>query len=171
MPVWEHLEPHLPHVYRFALRLSGDADVAEDLTQETFLRAWKRRRTLQNVRSARVWLFRIAANLWRDRLRQGTPPARSGMPLAEVADPVRAPQEAVIQQEEVQQALRAAESLPPRQRDVLYLAAVEELSPAEIGEVLDISPNAARVHLCEARKTMRRLLTPAPEDVPSTESP
>ena len=71
MPFWEQLEPHLPHVYRFALRLAGDPHLAEDLTQETYLRAWRGRRQLRSAQSARVWLFRISVNLWRDQLRRG----------------------------------------------------------------------------------------------------
>src|SRR3989304_8552329 len=66
-PVKVLLEEHVPRVYRFALRLTGNRHEAEDLTQETFLRAWRHRRRLRDRSAARVWLFAIAANLWRDR--------------------------------------------------------------------------------------------------------
>ena len=75
----DRLEAWVPRVYRFALRLCNDPDAAADLTQETFLRAWRRRDRLRDERAARVWLFRIAANLWRDQLRRGrSPVARAG---------------------------------------------------------------------------------------------
>src|SRR5690348_5337242 len=64
------LEEWVPRVYRFALRLSNDLHTAEDLAQETFLRAWRHRERLRDKRAARVWLFRITANIWRDQLRR-----------------------------------------------------------------------------------------------------
>src|SRR5712692_4928022 len=69
-PVKNLLEEYVPRVYRFALRLTNDPHAAEDLTQETLLRAWRRRGLLRDPRAARVWLFRITANLWRDQLRR-----------------------------------------------------------------------------------------------------
>ena len=54
------LEDWAPRVFRFALRLTGDPHVAEDVTQETFLRAWPGRARLRDERLMRVWLFRIA---------------------------------------------------------------------------------------------------------------
>src|SRR5205823_7678639 len=53
------LEEWVPRVYRFALRLSNDLHTAEDLTQETFLRAWRDRERLRDERAARAWLFRM----------------------------------------------------------------------------------------------------------------
>ena len=68
------LEEWAPRVYRFALRLCNDPHIAEDLAQETFLRAWRHRGRLRDERVARVWLFRITANLWRDQLRRNRSP-------------------------------------------------------------------------------------------------
>src|SRR5205823_15077281 len=80
-PVSNSLEAWVPRVYRFALRLSNDPDAADDLTQETFLRAWRQRDRLRDQRAARVWLFRITANLWRDHLRRGRSPVARAGPL------------------------------------------------------------------------------------------
>ncbi len=171
MPLWEHLEPIIPRLYRFALRLTNHSDRAEDLTQETLLRAWEKREGLRDHESARVWLFRIAVNLWRDQLRrnQRRPDWESGVESA--ADPAREPELVAIDREEVREALKALDRLPPRQREVLHLAAVEELSLAEIAEVLGISRNAAKVHLCEARKKMRQMLYPSNNPTPPTKQP
>src|SRR5262245_27283653 len=70
-----------PRVFRFALRLTGDPHAAEDLTQETFLRAWPARGRLRDDRLMRVWLFRITANIWRDRLRRDRSPIAHAEPL------------------------------------------------------------------------------------------
>ncbi len=64
------------HVYRFALRLTGNPHEAEDLTQDVMLRALRSARRLRDLAAARVWLFRITVNLWNDRLRRRRCPPR-----------------------------------------------------------------------------------------------
>jgi RNA polymerase sigma-70 factor, ECF subfamily len=158
------LEEWVPRVYRFALRLSNDPHTAEDLAQETFLRAWRHRDRLRDEQAARVWLFRITANLWRDQLRRTrSPVARAGsfeghvgteMTDASVVPVLRQ----VSEKEELTRALEAMNALPPRQREVLYLSACEELASAEIAEVLGITVNAVKANLSLARKSMRQKL-------------
>lgn len=162
----ELLEEYLPRVYRFALRLTGSAHDAEDLTQETFLRAWKHRRTLKHQQAARVWLFRIAANLWKDELRKGKTRAASRQ-FTVADDPAGSdPVNPVEAREELEIALAALDSLPDRQRDVLYLSAVEDLSAAEVADVLEINVAAVRTNLSLARRKMRERLRLA-ADFPS----
>jgi RNA polymerase sigma-70 factor (ECF subfamily) len=155
MPPWEQLETIIPGLFRFAWRLTGQRERAEDLTQETLLRAWQKRRQLRDGRSMRVWVFRIAVNLWRDQARQDkNRPALE--PSAElVVDPAPEPSQTLGDREEVHEVLKVLEQLPPRQREVLHLSAVEEFRVAEIAEILGICPNAVKVNLCEARKKMR----------------
>lgn len=165
MPLDELLSECLPRVFRFALRLTGDRHEAEDLTQEAFLRAWKQRVGLQSERAARVWMFRIAANLWRDWGRRARHPVSRPQRLQESSvGPFPCPEKIVGKREELDQALAALDSLPPRQRDVLYLSAVEELSLSDVAEVLTISRNAAKVSLCLARKRMRSLIEESVEE-------
>jgi RNA polymerase sigma-70 factor, ECF subfamily len=155
MPPWEQLENLIPSLFRFVCRLTGQADWAEDLTQETLLRAWEKRRQIREAGSVRVWLFRIAVNLFRDQVRQNKrrpvlePDAESAL------DPSPEPSRTLGEREEVLEVLKVLEQLPPRQREVLHLSAVEEFRVAEIAEILGISPNAVKVNLCEARKKMR----------------
>src|SRR5207244_7362280 len=81
------LQECVPRVYRFALRLTHDPHAAEDLTQETFLRAWSQFRHLREPRAAQVWLFRIAVNVWRDQVRRGRSRiARAGSLSADAPD-------------------------------------------------------------------------------------
>jgi len=151
------LEQHVPHVYRFALRLAGDPHRAEDLTQETFLRAWRHRKQLRNPDAARVWLFKITVNLWRDqlrRVRRGPNQADGSCDDHEARQPPA--DRAMVDQEDVQRALGAMDSLPGRQREVLYLRACEGLPVGQIADVLGISTEAAKASLSLARKAMRR---------------
>jgi RNA polymerase sigma-70 factor (ECF subfamily) len=159
-PVSDLLHEWVPRVYRFALRLSHDPHAADDLTQETFLRAWRRRGELRDARSAGVWLFRITANLWRDRLRRGRSPVARAESLEGDAQPGRAPppERLAAGREELARALGALADLPPRQREVLYLSACEGLTLAEVAAVLCISADAAKASLSLARKRMRELL-------------
>ena len=69
------LVQYVPNVYGFARRLTRDDHAAEDLTQETLLHAIERIDTLRDVGRTRIWLFRIAANLWRDQWRRSKHPA------------------------------------------------------------------------------------------------
>ena len=146
-------------VYRFALRLAGDHHAAEEIVQETFLRAWKARRGLRSPQASRVWLFQIAANVWRDRLRRARLPAGRTEPLTD-HDPTheRLPDRIAAEAEQVQQIIRAMDALPPRQRQVLFLFSIEGLSQAEIADVLGISPEAIKASLSLARRALRRRL-------------
>jgi RNA polymerase sigma-70 factor, ECF subfamily len=154
--VREGLAEHLPHVYRLALRLTGDRHRAEDLTQETFLRAWKSRSQLKETRAERVWLFRIAANIWKDELRQSRFRSALWSPLPEDApDRKPTPEQCSELRESLERTLSLLNGLPVQQRTVLYLVAVEGLSAGEVGNVLGINTNAVKVNLSLARKRMR----------------
>jgi RNA polymerase sigma-70 factor (ECF subfamily) len=154
---FEAVEEHLGAVYRYALRLAGRTDLAEDLTQETMLRAWRRWHKLREERAARVWLLRIATNLWNDELRQKklrpqlleTEPPCPGLSVSASAD----------EKENVKQALAAMDQLPPRQRQVLYLITCESLSHDEVAAILGIGAPAVKASLSLARKEMRRRLS------------
>lgn len=153
------LEEHVQRVWRFALRLTGDRDRAEDLTQETLLRAWRHRRRLRDPNKARVWLFKIAANLWRDQARRAKRRSEETTSSAdELPSSNMPPDQHVIDREDVQRTLDAMDKLPPRQREVLYLHACEGLCLADIADVLDISSDAVKASLSLARKRMRRQL-------------
>lgn len=153
------LEEYVPRVYRFALRLTRNSHTAEDLTQEAFLRALRSGSAPGNPHAIRVWLFRITVNLWRDQLRRGK--LRVGRAEGLVEDPPspwRSPDQVVAEREELKQALDALETLPDRQREVLYMSACEGLSAAEIAEVLGSRPEAVKSNLSLARKRLRQML-------------
>ena len=158
MPLEEILSECVPRVFRFALRLTLDRHRAEDLTQETFLRAWRGRADLRDERAARLWLLQIARNLWRDELRRGQRDVLEAGRPEEYEELRPRPEQAASEREELAHALAGLDSLPPRQREVLYLVAVEGLSLSEVSQMLEISRNAAKVNLCLARKAMRKLV-------------
>ncbi len=150
------LAAHLDTVYRYALRLTHNTEQAQDLTQETMLRAWRKRQTLEDHGATKSWLLRITTNLWTDQLRRKKhqpnlliePPASREPPTSKK----------LIQQESVEQALAALDELPPRQRQVMHLITIEQLSHAEVAEILELTPQATKSNLAAARKTLRTQL-------------
>jgi RNA polymerase sigma-70 factor (ECF subfamily) len=153
---FDALEAHVGTVWRYAMRLARRADLAEDLTQEALLRAWRGRHQLRDPQLVRVWLLRIATNVWTDHLRQSR-----FRPHALAAEPACPRPPAAVRserEEQVDRALAAMDELPPRQRQVIYLATCEGLSHAEVAEVLGIDTAAVKASLSLARREMRRRL-------------
>jgi RNA polymerase sigma-70 factor (ECF subfamily) len=146
---------HTRPLLRFARRLTHDPAAAEDLVQETLLRAWRGFGQFQPGTNARAWLFRILMNLLyaENRKRQSLPtllaPA-SDLPAA------ASPAEFV----EVTEALGR---LAPDQRTVLLLAVLEGFTCREIAEILGIPMGTVMSRLSRAREAMRdALAAPSP---------
>lgn len=157
------LAPHADAVYRYALRLTRNATAAQDLMQETLLRGWQSRGKLRAAGAARVWLLRIATNVHRDQCRSG----RTTEPL--VAEPADGAAVAVSgrldQRECVERALAALDELPPRQRQVMHLVTIEQLTQEQAAEVLGITVDALKSSLSQARRQMRERLKDIYDDI------
>lgn len=155
----DDLEPWIDRVYRFALSLSRDPHVADDLTQECLLRAVGKRESLRNPNKIKSWLFQITANLWRDRLR-----VQSRRPHEPLDHQLTAPSPSIdsrlIRDETAALLIERMQQLPDRQRNVLFLIAVEQLSHQEVAELLEIEMGAVKANLSLARKRLRNQLTP-----------
>jgi RNA polymerase sigma-70 factor (ECF subfamily) len=151
----------LPYIYRFALRISGNPQIAEDMTQEAVLRAIQRNGTDRQPNDLRPWLFQVVCNLWRDRCRErkradAAKTIIESLPQHDTADPLQR----ISQSEEVNRVLEIMMTLPERQRMVLHLIACEEMSIAEVATILGLNKNAVKASLAEARKKMRSLASP-----------
>ncbi|MGH6622214.1 MAG: RNA polymerase sigma factor [Alphaproteobacteria bacterium] len=137
---------------RFLARRLGDATLAEDLTQETWLRA-------ANVGGASVignpksYLFRVASNLAFDHMRRAHRAGDVGPAhdvSAAIPDPAPNSESIVLTREELRVLGAAIDALPQRCRQVFLLARVEGLSYVEIGARLGISPKTAFSHMVRA---------------------
>ena len=147
---------HADAIYRYALRLTRHQQRAEDLTQETLLRGWRQLKKLRDSAAARVWLLRIATNLHRDGLRAARPAA--AYQVHEAPSPDLGVAGRLEQKECVARAMAELDALPARQRQVMHLIIIEQLSHDEAARVLEISTEAVKASLSLARRTMREKL-------------
>lgn len=144
---------HQSAVYRWIVRIVRDPATAEDLTVETFLRAYRAHARFQPDGNFEGWLRRIGTNAALDHLRT----ARRHVALSNdlPADP--APDSA--EQSESRRAIRSAlASLPPRLRIVVLLGLIEERPYREISEALGISESAVKLRMFRAVRILRKKL-------------
>jgi RNA polymerase sigma-70 factor, ECF subfamily len=155
------VEPHRPELRVHCYRLTGSYDEAEDLVQETFLKAWRNWDDFAGRSSVRTWLFRIATNTCLDHL-DGR--ARRGLPddpgTVEWLQPYPdEPGESAVARETIELAFLAAiQHLPPRQRAVLILRDVLGWPAAETADALELSVAATNSALQRGRTTLREHL-------------
>jgi RNA polymerase sigma-70 factor, ECF subfamily len=147
------VEAHWAAVYRFLYSLSGNCHEAEDLTQETFLRALRRRDSFKPGTKMRSWLLRIAANACFDTRRKQKRVSFRALEY-EVASPETRPEHRLETVEQSELLRVALEELSDLTRMVFHLRAVEDLSFREIASLAEISEEAARWHMHHARTRM-----------------
>ncbi len=151
----------IPSLRRYARGLVSDRDRADDLVQDTLERAWSRFSLWQRRGELRAWMFGIMHNQFIDRLRaQRAAPDdflgdREGEGWPEQAQ--QRPQQADAL--EVRDLDRLLQRLPPEQREVLLLVAVEELSYAEVAQALGLPIGTVMSRLSRARARLREELT------------
>jgi RNA polymerase sigma-70 factor (TIGR02960 family) len=167
-------DEHRRELHVHCYRLSGNVADADDLVQETFLRAWRARDRFEGRASARTWFYRIATNVFLDtRKAAGHRTVPTGDPLewsteigpypdALLADD---PQTGLAARETVELALIAALMyLPARQRAAFVLRDVYGWTPQEIAGALDTAVAAVNSLLQRARDTLRRNAPSDPHD-------
>ncbi|MGE3536725.1 MAG: RNA polymerase sigma factor [Candidatus Tectimicrobiota bacterium] len=145
------------HVYGVAYRITQSVEDAKDLTQETFLQAYRALRGFQRQASFPTWLYRITVHMcFQHRKRRERP-----QPVAETSEtpPEHAQPLMQVLQEEQRQAVAAAiAALPPQQRAALTLRIHQQLSYKDIGVALQCSEGAARANVFHAIQKLRTQL-------------
>ncbi len=148
-------------IYNYVLRMVSDADRAADITQDTFIKAYRKLDTVTDAAATRSWLYRIATNTAIDdmRRRRMVSPMRDDEPvLANRPDPRPGPEAEVLAGTLDERVQRALMTLRPNPRQCLLLSDLEDMSAMQIGEVMGLSYAAVRTLLCRARGEMRRAL-------------
>lgn len=149
------IEEHGADLFRFAWSLTGTSHDADDVYQETLLKAFKAWRKLPADANHRAWLFRIASNTWISDRRKQQRVHQFGDNEPEL--PSREPDTAtqVTAHDTLEHVTAAIEDLPPKQRTALVLRKYHEMNYDEIGEVLGTSGEAARANVYEALRKLR----------------
>jgi len=146
------------------LRMVRNPEDAEDVLQDTFLRAYRGIKSFQGASTFSTWIYRITANSALMRLRKKQLPTISIEDQDEretpvnIADWTPGPVEQLMTQELQQEMDAAIESLPPEFQQVFILRDVEERSNAEVAEILDLSVAAVKSRLHRARLKVRNRL-------------
>jgi len=154
-------------VLRTALRLLGRIDLAQDASQEAFLRLHRHLGRFDPARQLAPWLYRIVVNAARDMGRRaGREPTVALAELHESDHPALRVEPEAIEAEagraEERQRLQAALlRLPRKERAAIVLRDVEGLTTAEVAEVLGSTQGTVRSQICTARLKLRRFLTEA----------
>jgi len=156
--------PHLDTVYRVALRLAGDETQAEDLVQETMLKAYRSWHQYRPGTNVRAWLLTIVRhtfiNEYRKRRRAGTEidvsqvEAFTVFPEVQEVDPEGRFFDQIVDDE----VLRAIDALPDEFREALILSDVEGLAYAQIAQVTEVPVGTVKSRLFRARQALQREL-------------
>ena len=160
-----HVRRELAPVYRFLFRLTRDAPVAEDLTQETFLKAWKNFWRFDSKRSFKTWLFTIARNTAFDYFRKKKSLTFTEMEKegegAEFSEGIQ--DERLLAPEILEHGERVADMenalahIPLRSRSVLLLHEAEDLTFQEIAEITKESINTVKSRYRRALRLLRQV--------------
>ena len=158
---------HLRDVYSYAYYRVGNHHDAEDLTEQTFLQAYRHFERAQREsegRPLRPWLIRIAhnlaANLYRDRSRRPSSPLEDTASLPALHDTA----ELAERREELRQVLHAVRALPEDRRDALIMRFALGMDNREIARALDRSDGATKVLIHRAIRQLEKLMSDNPAD-------
>jgi RNA polymerase sigma-70 factor (ECF subfamily) len=155
---------HRAQIFRFLLASTRDADLAETLTQECFLKAYQSWQSFRGESSAMTWLMRIAINLqkdhWRNRrLQFWRQTQTNSVELDDVSEWLPSGEKSVEQKllarERVGQVWAVVKNLSERQRTVFLLRYVEELELSEIAQAIGLSEGTVKAHLSRAVTRVR----------------
>lgn len=162
------VERHSRSVFRLAFRMTGNEQDAEDVVQETFLRAYKQLGHYESRSSFSTWLYRIASNYSLDLIRmrkrheekreKDSEEGRNVLDTVAAASP--SPDRLVLSQEVGQRVTAAMEELSDLERSAFVLRHFEGLSIEEIGSMLGTSLNATKHSIFRAVQKLRRKLEP-----------
>ena len=160
---------HQAGVYTYILSQVREAELAADLTQQAFVRAWQSLRRLREPGAFRGWLYRIASNLVRDEVKSGRARLEVSASVLGEADPMPTTPaalddggnpEAVLESAERQQVIWSAlNELSPEHREAVVMHHMEGMGVSEIAQAVGVRPGTIMSRLARAREVLRKSLS------------
>jgi RNA polymerase sigma-70 factor, ECF subfamily len=160
---------HQRRVFRVLYSLVRDQDLADNLTQDCFLRAYQNRAKFRGEASVETWLIRIAVNLardharnrrlafWRNILQRPSRPEPAAEEK-EISDPGPSPERALLARERLAEVESTLESIPAQQRTAFALRFFEEMTLQEIAGAMQLEVGTVKAHLFRAVSALRNKL-------------
>lgn len=159
----ELVERHQRYLFNLCLRIMGDYDLAAEMAQETFLRAWRSIGSFRGQARFTTWLYSIGHNLCLNRLEGVRRDYQHRANVEEASDELgrlhsreEDPATAYERKEWKGAIHRLIDQLPPRYRAVITLFYLHEMSYQEIAEVVDLPMGTVKTHLFRAKEMLRR---------------
>jgi RNA polymerase sigma-70 factor (ECF subfamily) len=151
----EELSRVTPHLRAFARTLSGNRDRADDLAQETLLKAWSARTSYRAGTNFKAWMFTILRNQFYSEARRARFTGDYDQEMAERTLSTKGGQDACLELADV---LRAFETMPANYRDALLLASVGDFTYEEISAICNIALGTVKSRICRARAMLSAAL-------------
>jgi RNA polymerase sigma-70 factor (ECF subfamily) len=147
---------YVDQIYRYALYKTGDADLAADITQETFLKAWVKMRNFKNNNGTfKSWVYTIARNKTIDHFRMSS----KKMQISEnYIDNNQDIEKKMIMKDQVNGVYKAMKKLPPNQKEILILSFINDLTNKEISKITNKNQVALRALKYRALKNLKKEL-------------
>jgi len=153
----ESIVEFIPRLRRYARALAGDRTAADDLVQDTLERAWSKLHLYRRGTDLRAWLFTVMHNVYVNQRRAARPVVSLEEEMPELAQPAREMDTLMLR--DLDAAIR---KLPPDQREVLLLVALEDMSYSEAAGALEIPIGTVMSRLARAREKLRAMLSGLP---------
>jgi RNA polymerase sigma-70 factor (ECF subfamily) len=147
------LENH-ERIYRLFRRMVSSHDEADDLTQETFIKVFKKMNQFRQTAAFSTWIYRIAVNTGINYLRRQKIRQNLNIEQVEITEKLNEPDDREQKRWLLQRALA---KLPPKQQMVVVLRSYQELPFKQIAEIMNSTENAAKVNFAHALKHLREI--------------
>jgi len=147
----------IPRLRRYARALAGERTAADDLVQDTLERAWSKLHLYRRGTDLRAWLFTVMHNVYVNQRRAARPSAPLDDEMPELSQASRETDTLMLR--DLDAAIRR---LPPDQREVLLLVALEDMSYDEAARALEIPIGTVMSRLARAREKLRAMLSGLP---------
>lgn len=149
------ITPIKDRLFRFAMRMVDNAAEAEDVVQEVLIKLWNKRSELPQIQNLEAWSIRLTRNLSVDKLRSKHAKTTALDADFDAVSDAQNPAQLTESKDALQQIHRLMQTLPEKQRLVLQLRDVEEMSYKEIMDILDMSMNQVKVNLFRGRQNLK----------------